>query len=321
MTDFDSPWKEALEVYFRAFLALFFPPIHADIDWSRGYEMLDKELQRIVPQAARGRRYVDKLVKVWRKDGRETWVLIHVEVQTQQDPDFPQRMYGYNTRIADRYNRTVVSLAVLADDDPAWRPEHHAEELWGWSVRMGWPAVKLLDYAEREEELERSQNPFAKVVLAHLKARETREDSAERRTWKFRLVWGLYARGFSRENVRQLYCMIDWLMELPPPVQQQFEQEVDEYEESQCMPWVTGFERRGMLRILEDSLRTKFGEEALELMPALWELDDAEKYLTLNRTITMATTLDEVRRACARLAAPATRRKKGGNGKRRPSKT
>ena len=33
MTDFDSPWKEALEVYFRAFLALFCPDIEADIDW------------------------------------------------------------------------------------------------------------------------------------------------------------------------------------------------------------------------------------------------------------------------------------------------
>src|SRR5438270_4328333 len=118
VTDYDSPWKEALEVYFRAFLALFFPHIHADIDWSRGFLFLDKELQKIVPMAARGRLYVDKLVKVWRPSGREAWVLIHVEVQTQRDPDFPSRMYGYNTRLFDRYNRRVVSLAVLADDDP-----------------------------------------------------------------------------------------------------------------------------------------------------------------------------------------------------------
>src|SRR6266446_4255045 len=109
--DFDSPWKEALEVYFRAFLALFFPHIHADIDWSRGYVFLDKELQKILPKAARGRLYVDKLVKVWRKDGREAWVLIHVEVQTQREADFPKRMYGYNTRIADRDHRAVLSLA------------------------------------------------------------------------------------------------------------------------------------------------------------------------------------------------------------------
>jgi hypothetical protein len=271
-------------------------------------------------RSCRRRRYVDKLVKVWRKNGRETWVLIHVEVQTQRDPDFPQRMYGYNTRIADRYNRTVVSLAVLADDDPEWRPDHHEEELWGWSVRMGWPSVKLLDYADREAELERSKNPFAKVVLAHLKALETRQDPAGRRTWKFRLVRGLYERGFRREDVRQLFRLIDWLLELPPPVQRQFQREVDDYEEGRRMPFVTGFERRGMLRLIEDTLRTKFGEAAMDLVPAIEDMDDAEKYVALNRTIATAATLDEVRRACARLAAPPTRRKKGGNGKRGSSR-
>jgi hypothetical protein len=32
-SDYDSPWKEALEQYFEAFLALFFPDAHAVIDW------------------------------------------------------------------------------------------------------------------------------------------------------------------------------------------------------------------------------------------------------------------------------------------------
>jgi hypothetical protein len=320
MADFDSPWKEALEVYFRAFLALFFPPIHADIDWSRGFVFLDKELQKIVPQAARGRRYVDKLVKVWRKDGRETWVLIHIEVQTQRDPGFPQRMYGYNTRIADRYNRTVVSLAVLADDDPDWRPEYHAEELWDWSVRMAWPSVKLLDHVDREAELERSKNPFAKVALAHLKALETRQDPAGRRMWKFQLVRGLYERGFSREDVRQLCRMIDWLMELPPPLQQVFEQEVEEFEEERRMPFYDLWQRRAMLLMLEDALRSKFGAEGAELIPTIRELNAAEKYIALSGAIATATSLDEVRRACAAAAGPATRRKKGGNGKRRSPK-
>ena len=59
--DYDSPWKEALDRYFERCLAFFFPHIHADIDWTRGYEMLDKELQPIVRRADRGRRYVEGL--------------------------------------------------------------------------------------------------------------------------------------------------------------------------------------------------------------------------------------------------------------------
>jgi hypothetical protein len=320
MADFDSPWKEALDVYFRAFLAFFFPRVHNDIDWSRGYEFLDKELQKIVPQAARGRFYVDKLVKVYRKNGRETWVLIHIEVQTQRDRRFPKRLFDYNRRISDRYNRTVVSLAVLADDDREWRPQAYEEELWGCWVGMRWQPAKVLDHAGREESLENSPNPFAKVVLAHLKALETRGAPAARRLWKLRLVRGLYEQGWNSEDVRQLFRVIDWLMELPPPLKRRFEQELAELEEGLEMPYVTSIERSGMLRLIEDSLRTKFGEEGAGLIPVIEELNDAEKYVALNRVILNATTLDEVRQACSEAAAPPPRRKKGSNGKRSPSK-
>jgi hypothetical protein len=77
--DYDNPWKEALSLYFQPFLAFFFPNIATQIDWSRDYEFLDKELQQIVRDAEIGRRDADKLVKVWRLDGEETWVLIHIE--------------------------------------------------------------------------------------------------------------------------------------------------------------------------------------------------------------------------------------------------
>ena len=64
--DYDSPWKEILELYFAEFMAFFFPKAHADIDWSRGYESLDAELQQIVRDAELGKRWADKLMKVYR---------------------------------------------------------------------------------------------------------------------------------------------------------------------------------------------------------------------------------------------------------------
>ena len=45
-SDYDSPWKEALARYLPDALALFFPAVHAQIDWSRGYTMLDKSSNR-----------------------------------------------------------------------------------------------------------------------------------------------------------------------------------------------------------------------------------------------------------------------------------
>ncbi len=117
---YDSPWKEALKHFFPDFLDFFFRDAHSGIDWCLGYEFLDKELQQIARDAKLGRRYADILVKVWRHGGEEAWVLVHVEVQAQQQAAFAERMYVYNYRLYDRYRRPVASLAVLADEQPGW---------------------------------------------------------------------------------------------------------------------------------------------------------------------------------------------------------
>ncbi len=199
MSDFDNPWKDVLERFFRAFLAFFFPEAHAAIDWSRQYESLDKELQQIVSESELGLRLADKLFKVWLKDGQEAWVLIHVEIQNQRDPTFAERMFVYNYRIYDRYRKPVISLAVMGDEEPAWRPDQFGYGLFGCTMGFQYPLVKLVNYANRAEELEAVVNPLAAVVLAHLKTQDTRADPAARRTWKLRLLKSLYDRGLDRE--------------------------------------------------------------------------------------------------------------------------
>jgi hypothetical protein len=64
-TPFDSPWKEILEAYFPEFMAFFFPAIDIQIDWSRGFEFMDGELQQLAREAETTRMYTDKLVKVY----------------------------------------------------------------------------------------------------------------------------------------------------------------------------------------------------------------------------------------------------------------
>jgi hypothetical protein len=175
--DFDSPWKQALETYFADFLKFFFPEIHADIDWPRGYEFLEQELQQVVRDAELGKRLADKLVKVWRLGGEEAFVLVHIEIQGKQERDFAERMYLYHCRIRDRYNKPVASLAVLTDESFKWRPQPYRSEWWGTRSNFEFPTIKLLDYGQDWTELENSANPFATVVLAHLKALETRKDA------------------------------------------------------------------------------------------------------------------------------------------------
>lgn len=48
--------------------------------------------------------------------------------------------------------------------------------MWGCKVGISFPVAKVVDYADRWDELEASDNPFAIVVMAHLKTRDTRND-------------------------------------------------------------------------------------------------------------------------------------------------
>jgi hypothetical protein len=252
--DYDSPWKDILVRFFPDFMAFFFPDIHAAINWSRGFEFLDTELQKISVKAAIGRRLADKLVKVFLQDGREVWVLIHIEIQGRRETGFARRMFIYLYRIFNLHNRRVASLAILTDDDPRWRPSEFGYELFGTSLRLKFRAVKLLDYAGDWESLKAGKNPFAVVVMTHLKALETRRTPKLRYRWKLELVKGLYERGYTAEDVRQLFSFIDWLLMLPEELDKKFEDEMAEFEEEQRMEYVTGIERRAIQRGLQQGL-------------------------------------------------------------------
>jgi hypothetical protein len=143
--DWDGAWKIALSALFPYFVAMFLKRAYRDIDWSRGYVPLDKELRKIAPHAKVGRRTVDVLFKVWLRSGQEQWVLIHVEIQAQRDPTLPRRVWRYNHRIDDVYDRPVISIAILADDEPGWRPGPYVYGRWGCGGEFHYPTVKLLD--------------------------------------------------------------------------------------------------------------------------------------------------------------------------------
>jgi hypothetical protein len=311
MTDFDSPWKEALEKYFEPFIAFLFSSIHGEIDWSRGYEFLDKELQQVVGDAEQGMRVADKLVRVWRKDGRESWVLIHVEVQSHEEASFAKRMYVYHYRLFDRYDHQVVSLAILGDDNPQWRPSRFGYDLWGCRLRFDFRIAKLLDYRGRETKLAQSRNPFAIITLAHLRAMETRNDSASRHNFKVQLVKSLYDHQFQRADVLQLFRLIDWMMTLPEALNEQFRQEIWQYQEQKRMPYITSIERsamkkghregrregrrEGLLVAIELALEVRFGAKGTALMETIRNIEGDPALREIIKAINSDKSLDNIR--------------------------
>ncbi|MBF0611457.1 MAG: hypothetical protein G8345_04280 [Magnetococcales bacterium] len=251
---FDSPWKEILDAYFKDFVEFFLPQAFKEIDWRRGYEFLDTELVRITREAKIGNRHMDRLAKVWLKNGLERCILIHVDIQGERQKNFPDRMFIYYYRSYDLKQWPVVGVAILADTNKKWRPREFRQELWGCQVVYRFNVVKLLDFSEDIAILEQSDNPFAIVTLAHLQAKKTKKRPGERYQAKWHIIRSLYQRGFSRQKIIDLFRFVDWVLALPPEEDRQFWQDLSHLEEVQQMPYLSSIERIGMEKGIEKGM-------------------------------------------------------------------
>ena len=251
--DFDSPWKEALEKFLRPFLALCFPAVEAQIDWSRETVFLDKELQALERDADAGRQYVDKLVRVFQRTGGEAWILVHVEIQSQPDPRLAERMCQYHHRLKHVHGRPVVSLAVLADSDPLFRSGSFEESLLGTRNLFEFATCKLLAFSE--EQLAQPGNPIAQVIQAHLIALRWRRDSPLRRRGKLELLRHLNRDDYDRETLYQLLRLTDWFLPLSEPQELCLRQELQKLQPEKIMPFVTSFERLARKEALQEGLQ------------------------------------------------------------------
>jgi len=71
----DTLWKGIIEDLIDDMLRFFFPENAALIDFERGFEFLDKELEQLHPTSDAQLRRADKLIKAWHKSGEEHWFL------------------------------------------------------------------------------------------------------------------------------------------------------------------------------------------------------------------------------------------------------
>ena len=304
-TEYDSPWKDIIERIFEDFMKFFFSEVHDKIDWTRGYEFLDQELQKVVRKAVTKTRRVDKLVKVWLQNGDEALLYIHIEVQSQQDADFPERMFTYHYRLYDRYGPQVTSLAILGDNAENWRPRSYHYETIGSELSFCFSMVKLLDYNDKWEELEKSSNPFAMAVRVHLKALETQKSSQQRLNQKKTLFKTLYQENYSEKNTKELLAFLDWVLTLPDELEQQFDDFVGQYEEAKKVGYVTTWERKGIEKGIEkgmlqksheyvnDILDTRFQRVPQTLVQTIQSIEDTALLSKLHREAVLVESIEK----------------------------
>ncbi|KZL51333.1 Rpn family recombination-promoting nuclease/putative transposase [Nodularia spumigena] len=274
--NYDETWKEVIGDYFDSFLAFFYPEIYQQIDWTKNPISLDKELEQITASADSKTRHADKLFQVWLLDNQEVWILIHVEVQSQYDKEFSQRMFIYNYRAFDLYQKPVISLAILGDETNSWRPSSYQYGLGSSQLIFNFSSVKLLDY--QWEELEQSNNIFAIVVMAHLKTKATNSNLSAREQWKWNLARLLYERGYNRKEIVDLYKVIDLMMALSQDLQLTFEKKLANYQEERKMPLLTNIEQRTIKQTRKQDIiklvQVRFGNMPENLVGSINQIDN-----------------------------------------------
>ena len=111
--------------------------------------------------------------------------------------------------------------------------------------------------------LEANPNPFALVVMAHLEAQESK-DGATRNGWKLHLVRLLYGRGYTRQQILEIFRVLDWILQLPRDLELEFTRELMAFEEQAKMPYIiTSIQRigrqEGEAAMLLRQIARKFG--------------------------------------------------------------
>ena len=166
----DALLKGAIEDGFPYLLRFFFKDADTIFDMQRGFVFLDKEMRELFPERKNGggARVVDMLVKVFLMDGREEWMLLHLEIQGRHKKDFGHRMFRYYYRIYDRHGVNIAAMAIFTGRQGQQQPGLFTKEFLGTEIRYKYNVYHILDHTEAE--LLAMNNPFALIMLAAQKA-------------------------------------------------------------------------------------------------------------------------------------------------------
>ncbi len=226
----DTLWKSLLEDIFDDFFLFFFEDYKNKFDLNKGFEFLDKELAQLFPDdgtETNSPRFVDKLVKAFRKDGADEWILVHIEVQGYRDYDFPKRMFTYFYRITDKFNKAITSIAIFTDNNMHFKPSEYRYSFMGVENTFKFNTYKIID--QDENTLLKNDNPFAVVVLTVLlslkKGKLPEEDIL---SLKIELARALFKRQIPRKKVRALMNFLRYYVRFEKPENAiKFDQEIN----------------------------------------------------------------------------------------------
>ncbi|TAE46355.1 MAG: hypothetical protein EAY69_08920, partial [Cytophagales bacterium] len=204
----DLLWKGIVESLFEDFLYYFFPDwTKNEVDFTKPFEFLDKELDKIYTTTKENVKNADKLVKVFLKNGTEKYILLHIEVQGYEDKAFDKRMFTTFYRLFDRFDKNIMAFALYTDEIKDYKPDSFVYKYQQTNLIYQFKTFKVLDYSLTE--LDVKDNIFSLVMLSVRNAldKNGKKDLAQLK-WKIDLVKRLLKSGYNNEKIRYILHFI-----------------------------------------------------------------------------------------------------------------
>ncbi|HTN38394.1 MAG TPA: hypothetical protein VL053_15040 [Arachidicoccus sp.] len=160
----DGLWKGLIEDCLSEFIDFFFPAEAADYDISK-VQYLDKELEVLLKDKGEDRikRFVDKLILIERKSKKGEPVLLHIEIEGRTDATIAARMFHYYTLIYGKYRKPINALAVFTG---VRKKEVNRFISTDGETNCNYKFGIYCVNNQETDQLKRSQNPLALVILA-----------------------------------------------------------------------------------------------------------------------------------------------------------
>jgi len=294
--DHDRLFKELLATFFQDFIELFFPQVAAVIDFGH-IKFLQQEVFTDV--TAGEKRKVDLLVETKLRGeyaDEDGLIIIHPESQATRQPEFPERLFVYFSRLYEKYRRRIVPIAIFSYD--GYPRVTEPDE---FSVTL--PFLDVLHFRYYSLELRKLQwreyasrdNPVAAALLSKMHYNE--KECVQVKLEVYRMIARLQLDPAREQLISGFF---ETYMQLTEPEEQQLRQELhklEPHEEEWIMRIMTSYERKGWIEgekagevkgkieMLCKYVTACFPESASELQGQLQQIKEAAILEHLSETV------------------------------------
>ncbi|MEJ5055529.1 hypothetical protein [Sphingobacterium sp. MYb382] len=254
----DELLKAMFEANFLEFLCFMYPNAKKRFDLTKEIEFLNKELLEISPYRARkrGKRIVDILAKIRKKEEQENWIIVHTEIQSSIQKDLAFRLFQYHYRLIDRYRSPIETIAFFIGAKHEQGPTSYKGVNLKTKIYFHYPSYHIFDHHEKD--LLAMNNIFGLIILTCQKATMEGKVSDED-LGKERLLIAKEAirRNYPYDNTLKFLIFLKNFLYIDV-------QEIDNIFNKQLFQWTGGSINMDVLEVIKKQEREKGKLEGLQ---------------------------------------------------------